>query len=212
MMTSLSVSEIMQRFPLFDESLANFIHDNGECKNFALGDVLMKPGQFFKYAMLIVNGRVKLFREGDEGEEFFMYYLDPGNACALSMLCMARNQSSTIMAMALEETAVIMIPIQFMDTLMKNHPSWYHFVIETYRSRFEELLNVVDQIAFKNMDERLAWYLKRQAAALGKNLQLTHQQIAQDLNSSREVISRLLKKMEKTGFISMERNIIHWLK
>jgi CRP/FNR family transcriptional regulator len=99
-----------------------------------------------------------------------------------------------------------------MDTLMKNHPSWYHFVIETYRSRFEELLNVVDQIAFKNMDERLAWYLKRQAAALGKNLQLTHQQIAQDLNSSREVISRLLKKMEKTGFISMERNIIHWLK
>ena len=125
---------------------------------------------------------------------------------------MARNQSSTIMAMALEETTVIMIPIQFMDTLMKNHPSWYHFVIETYRSRFEELLNVVDQIAFKNMDERLAWYLKRQAAALGKNLQLTHQQIAQDLNSSREVISRLLKKMEKTGFISMERNIIHWLK
>ena len=212
MMTSLSVSEIMQRFPLFEESLANFIHDTGECKNFALGDVLMKPGQFFKYAMLIVNGRVKLFREGDEGEEFFMYYLDPGNACALSMLCMARNQSSTIMAVALEETTVIMIPIQFMDTLMKSHPSWYHFVIETYRSRFEELLNVVDQIAFKNMDERLAWYLKRQAAALGKNLQLTHQQIAQDLNSSREVISRLLKKMEKTGFISMERNIIHWLK
>lgn len=212
MMTSLSVSEIMQRFPLFDESLANFIHENGECKNYAVGDVMMKPGQFFKYAMLIVNGRVKLFREGDEGEEFFMYYLDPGNACALSMLCMARNQSSTIMAMALEETTVIMIPIQFMDTLMKNHPSWYHFVIETYRSRFEELLNVVDQIAFKNMDERLAWYLKRQAAALGKNLQLTHQQIAQDLNSSREVISRLLKKMEKTGFISMERNIIHWLK
>jgi CRP/FNR family transcriptional regulator len=210
-MTSVSVSEIMQQFPLFDEMLAKFIHQNGECKNYASGDVMMKPGQFFKYAMLIVSGRVKLFREGEEGEEFFMYYLDPGNACALSMLCMARNQSSTLMAMALEETAVIMIPVKFMDTMMKNFPSWYHFVIETYRSRFEELLTVVDQIAFKNMDERLVWYLKRQSSALGKNLLLTHQQIAEDLNSSREVISRLLKKMEKNGMISMERNIIHWL-
>jgi CRP/FNR family transcriptional regulator len=210
-MTSVSVPEIIQRFPLFDETLANFIHEKGECKVFNAGDVLMKPGQFFKYAMLIVSGRVKLFREGEEGDEFFMYYLDPGNACALSMLSMARNQSSTIMAMALEETSVIMIPIQFMDTLMKNYPSWYHFVIETYRTRFEELLTVVDQIAFKNMDERLSWYLKRQATTLGKNLSLTHQQIAEDLNSSREVISRLLKKMEKNGAISMERNIIHWL-
>ena len=141
-----------------------------------------------------------------------MYYLETGDACALSMLCMARNQSSTIAAVASEETSVIMIPIQYMDTLMKNHPTWYHFVIETYRTRFEELLSVVDQIAFKNMDERLIWYLKRQASAFGNKLVLTHQQIAQDLNSSREVISRLLKKMEANGFILMERNTINWLK
>jgi CRP/FNR family transcriptional regulator len=211
-MTSVSVPEIIQRFPLFDETLAKFIHEKGECKIFHVGDVLMKPGQFFKYSMLIVSGRVKLFREGEEGEEFFMYYLETGDACALSMLCMARNQSSTIAAVASEETSVIMIPIQYMDTLMKNHPTWYHFVIETYRTRFEELLSVVDQIAFKNMDERLIWYLKRQASAFGNKLVLTHQQIAQDLNSSREVISRLLKKMEANGFILMERNTINWLK
>jgi len=83
-------------------------------------------------------------------------------------------------------------------------------VIETYRNRFEELLIVVDQIAFKNMDERLEWYLKRQAETLGKYLTLTHQQIANDINSSREVVSRLLKKMEKTGRITMERNNIRW--
>jgi CRP/FNR family transcriptional regulator len=123
---------------------------------------------------------------------------------------MARSQSSTVMAIALEETEVIMIPMQYMDTLMRNYPSWYHFVIETYRSRFEEMLTVVDQIAFKNMDERLDWYLKRQADTLGKNLMLTHQQIANDINSSREVVSRLLKKMEKTGRITMERNSIRW--
>ena len=171
----------------------------------------MRPGQFFKYAMLVVKGRIKLFRNGVDGEEFFMYYLENGDACALSMLCVARNQSSTIMAIALEETEVIMVPVQYMDSLMKNFPSWYHFVIETYRARFEELLGVVDQIAFKNMDERLEWYLKRQTNSLGNILTLTHQQIAYDLNSSREVISRLLKKLEKNGHISMERNVIEWL-
>ena len=171
----------------------------------------MKPGQFFKYAMLIVSGRVKLYREGEDGEEFFMYFLESGNACALSMMCMARSQTSTIMAVAVEETEVIMIPIQYMDTLMKNYSAWYHFVIETYRNRFEELLTVVDQIAFKNMDERLEWYLKRPAKSLGKTLPLTHQQIAHDINSSREVVSRLLKKMEKTGLVAMERNSIVWM-
>ena len=184
---------------------------NAESTIFEAGEVLMKPGQFFKYAMLIVNGKVKLYREGEDGEEFFMYFLETGNACALSMLCMARNQSSTIMALAVEKTEVVMIPIQFMDVLMKQFTSWYHFVIETYRSRFEELLIVVDQIAFKNMDERLEWYLKQQAKSLGNNLMLTHQQIANEINSSREVVSRLLKKMENNGLISMERNSIHWI-
>ena len=210
-MTNSSTEDLMKTFPMFDITLANYIHDNAESTIFEAGEVLMKPGQFFKYAMLIVNGKVKLYREGEDGEEFFMYFLETGNACALSMLCMARNQSSTIMALAVEKTEVVMIPIQFMDVLMKQFTSWYHFVIETYRSRFEELLIVVDQIAFKNMDERLEWYLKQQAKSLGNNLMLTHQQIANEINSSREVVSRLLKKMENNGLISMKRNSIHWI-
>ncbi len=210
-MTTLSPKELIGVFPLFDLPLATFLHERGESKTFEQGSILMKPGQFFKYAMLIVGGRVKLYREGEDGEEFFMYFLESGNACALSMMCMARSQTSTVMAVAVEETDVIMIPIQYMDTLMKNYSAWYHFVIETYRNRFEELLTVVDQIAFKNMDERLEWYLKRQAKSLGNNLMLTHQQIAHDINSSREVVSRLLKKMEKTGLVSMERNSIVWM-
>jgi len=201
----------MKTFPMFDIKLANYIHENAESTLFESGEVLMKPGQFFKYAMLILNGKVKLYREGEDGEEFFMYFLETGNACALSMLCMARNQSSTIMALAVEKTEVVMIPIQFMDVLMKEFTGWYHFVIETYRSRFEELLIVVDQIAFKNMDERLEWYLTQQSKSLGNNLMLTHQQIANEINSSREVVSRLLKKMENNGLISMERNSIHWI-
>lgn len=209
-MTFLQPRQLIELFPLFDESLATFIHQHGEDRTFEVGEELMRPGQFFKYAVLIVGGKVKLYREGNEGEEFFMYFLEAGEACALSMMCMARNQASTVTAIASETTNVVMIPIQQMDTMMKSYPSWYHFVIETYRKRFEEMLTVVDQIAFNNMDERLEWYLKRQVAVLGKDLHLTHQQIANDINSSREVVSRLLKKLEKNGKISMERHGVHW--
>jgi CRP/FNR family transcriptional regulator len=209
--TMFSSEEIMGFFPLFDRELANFLAGIGEVRTFQEGEIMMKTGQYFKAAMLIVKGKVKLYREGEDGNEFFMYFLETGNACALSMICAARNQASGIMAVAVEETEVIMIPIQYMDQLMTSYKSWYYFVLETYRSRFEELLIVIDNIAFKNMDERLEWYLKQQSAKLGKQLHLTHQQIANDLNSSREVISRLLKKMEKNQRLHLHRNHIEWI-
>jgi CRP/FNR family transcriptional regulator len=209
--TMYSSEELMRFFPLFDKDLADFLAEIGEVRTFPEGEIMMKTGQYFKAAMLIVKGRVKLYREGEDGNEFFMYFLESGNACALSMICATRNQASGIMAVAVEETEVIMIPIQYMDQLMTTYKSWYYFVLETYRSRFEELLIVIDNIAFKNMDERLEWYLKQQAAKLGKQLHLTHQQIANDLNSSREVISRLLKKMEKNQRLNLHRNHIEWI-
>ena len=210
-MAMYSPEEIMRFFPLFDRDLAEFLAEIGEVKTFPEGEILMKTGQYFKASMLLVRGRVKLYREGDDGNEFFMYFLEGGNACALSMICATRNQASGIMAVAVEETEVIMIPIRYMDQLMTQYRSWYYFVLETYRSRFEELLVVIDNIAFKNMDERLEWYLRQQSAKLGNTLHLTHQQIANDLNSSREVISRLLKKMEKIKRLQLHRNHIEWM-
>jgi CRP/FNR family transcriptional regulator len=200
--------ELMKLFPMFDSQLASFISTIGESKTFEEGSIMMKTGQYFKATMLLINGKVKLYREGEDGGEFFMYFLERGDACALSMICATRNQASEIMAVAVEETEVLMIPISYMDELMTKYKGWYYFVLETYRSRFEELLIVIDNIAFKNMDERLEWYLKQQAAKTGKNIHLTHQQIANDLNSSREVISRLLKKMEKNQAVILHRNSI----
>jgi len=195
---------------MFEKDLAEYLSKIGQIKVFEEGELLMKTGQFFKSAVLIIRGHVKLYREGEEGNEFFMYYLDPGEACALSMICATRNQASSIMAIADEETEVVLIPIQYMDTLMRSYRSWYYFVLETYRNRFEELLSVIDNIAFKNMDERLEWYLKRHAEISGNSLNIKHQQIANDLNTSREVISRLLKKMEKEGLLTLNRNLIEW--
>lgn len=205
-----STEELMKMFPLFDRKLAEFIADIAEVKTFEEGTIMMKTGQYFKASMLITRGKVKLYREGEDGNEFFMYFLEAGNACALSMICATRNQTSEIMAIAVEETEVLMIPIQYMDELMTQYKGWYYFVLETYRSRFEELLVVIDNIAFKNMDERLEWYLSNQAKQ-GREIYLTHQQIANDLNSSREVISRLLKKLENQGRVVLHRNHIEFL-
>ena len=205
-----SSEDLVRMFPSFDVKLANFIAKIAELKTFDEGAIMMKPGQYFKATMLITSGKVKLYREGEDGGEFFMYFLEKGYACALSMICATRNETSEIMAIATEETEVIMIPIQFMDELMTQYKGWYYFVLETYRSRFEELLIVIDNIAFKNMDERLEFYLRNQSKG-GREIQLTHQQIANDLNSSREVISRLLKKLENKKIVVLHRNHIEWL-
>ena len=208
------IEEYVSRiFPQFEPGLKEELIKKGSLKRFSAGEILMQTGQYFRSTMLIVEGRVKLFREGDQGEEIFIYYIEPGGACALSMICSARQESSEISAKAVEDTVALLVPIQLMDELMQSFRSWYYFVLDTYRSRYEELLLVIDNIAFKSMDTRLESYLKHQYEKIAtRHLNLTHQEIANDLNSSREVISRLLKKMEQRGDVILHRNYIEWVR
>jgi CRP/FNR family transcriptional regulator, anaerobic regulatory protein len=201
-----------QLFPQFEPALIEMIEKEAVQRTFYAGDVIMRTGQFIKSTVLVLEGRIKIYRENQDGGEFLMYYLEPGQACAVSMICAIQSTTSEIMAQAEENTEVLMIPIQLMDEMMNKYKSWYQFVIQTYRGRFEELLAVVDNIAFRNMDERLEFYLKRHAGDSGKKqIELSHQQIADDLNSSREVISRLLKKMEQRNLVKLHRNMIELL-
>jgi CRP/FNR family transcriptional regulator, anaerobic regulatory protein len=196
-------------FPQFDQALITHLEKIGEVVEFEEGDMLMRTGQYFKNSMLILDGMVKLYKEGENGEEFFLYHLEQGNACALSMICATKNETSMIKGKAMTKVKALAIPIQHMDSLMRDHRNWYYFVLESYRNRFEELLMVIDQVAFHSMDEKLEFYLKRQFdATKGNPLTVTHQEIANDLNSSREVISRLLKKLESKKAISISRNEI----
>ncbi len=201
-------------FPSFEKPLADKLSELGELRTYKEGDQLMRTGQYFRSTMLILDGLVKVYREDEEGNEFFIYYLQPGQACALSMVCATRMQTSQIMAKAVKDTEVLAIPLQYMDEWMTHYKSWYHFVLETYRSRFEELLVTLDHVAFRAMDERLEFYLKRNQETIQSDIiEISHQQIADELNSSREVISRLLKKMEQLGKIKLHRNsieIVHW--
>jgi CRP/FNR family transcriptional regulator len=199
-------------FPNFEPELLEIIERESLHKTFAPGEIIIKSGQYIKSTAIVLDGMIKIYRENPDGGEFLMYYLGPGQACAVSMICALGSQTSEIMARAEEETEVLMLPVQLMDELMKQHKTWYQFVIQTYRSRFDELLAVVDNIAFHNMDERLEFYLKRYVDTTGKRqIELSHQQIADDLNSSREVISRLLKKMEQQKMVTLHRNMIEWM-
>ena len=146
-------------FPNFELALKEKLREICVLKSFKEGETMMETGQYFKSTMLIVEGKVKLYREGDDGGEFFMYYLEPGNACALSLICATKQETSKIKAKAVEETTALTIPIGMMDVLMKDYKTWYYFVLETYRNRFEELLSVLDSVAFKALDERLLFYL-----------------------------------------------------
>lgn len=196
-------------FTQFEPELSKKIQQVGVIRKFKADEFLMKTGQSIRSAVLVTKGIIKVFREDDEGNEIFMYNLHPGEACAISMTCAARQIASQIMAKALIDTEVIAIPAELMDEWGSKYKTWYQFVLETYRSRFEELLDTLDQIAFRNLDERLLWYLKQHQKSLKTNvLKASFTEIAHELNSSREVISRLMKKLAEKGHIKMLKNQI----
>jgi CRP/FNR family transcriptional regulator len=206
------IQPIHKLFSQLEPALLEQIEKEGMIKEIPAGETIMRTGQYVKSMLLVLDGMIKIFRENEEGNEFLMYYIQPGEACAITMVYASKMETSQIMAKTMEDTTILLLPVQLMDDWMSKYKSWYHFVVESYRSRFEELLILIDHVAFRNMDERLLFYLHRHAEVnKTKSIQLSHQQIADELNSSREVVSRLLKKLEQKNILSLHRNSIELL-
>ena len=158
---------------------------------------------------LLLSGAIKVLRVDENGDELLLYFLEPGDTCAMTMSCCLGHTKSEIKAIAELDTELLMVPVQKMEEWTTTYKSWRNFVFQSYHSRLQELLHTVDTIAFLNMDERLLKYLKDKAKISGETtLQTTHQEIAYDLNTSRVVISRLLKKLETMKKIQLKRNSI----
>jgi len=195
-----------------EESLMQELMQKGKIVEVQAGTTLIQSGQHIRNTIIVLEGLIKLFRENDEGVEFFMYHLHPGDGCALSLICDRTFRASSVTAKAVTASVMLVVPVDETENWMRQYKTWYHFVVGTYRKRYEELLETIDHIAFQNMDERLEFYLLRHRKAMNSNvLEITNTQIAQELNSSREVISRLMKKLSEQGKVRLLKNGIEVL-
>lgn len=194
---------------LFEEALLQEINQVGTYKEVSEGDHLIDIGDYVKSMPLLVSGAIKILREDEEGDELLLYFLERGETCAMTMQCCMGMSKSEIRAVAEIDTTLIMIPVQKMSEWIAKYSTWRDFVFASYHNRLNEMLETIDRIAFKKMDDRLLTYLKEKVRISKDNtINSTHQQIAYDLHTSRVVISRLLKTLENMGQIELHRNHI----
>lgn len=176
------------------------------------GDVLMEVGKYIQFMPLVVSGVIKIVRQDEDGNEILLYYLEGGNTCAMSMSCCLQSAKSNIKATVIEDVKLITIPVNYVDSWMSKYTHWKSFVMNTYNSRFDQLLHAIDVIAFKKMDERLLVYLKEKISSIQEDFVFsTHREMASELNTSREVVSRMLKKLELEGKIKTAKGKIYTL-
>ncbi|HMY84001.1 MAG: Crp/Fnr family transcriptional regulator [Saprospiraceae bacterium] len=205
---------IRDRFKnIFEPELLSQIESRSEIKLIPEGGIILDIGQSVRIVPLLLKGVLKISRVDDSGREILLYYVHANESCAMTFTCCMQQHPSEIKATAESEVELLAIPIGVMDEWLSKYPTWKSFVMRTIRNRFNELLGTIDQLAFQKLDERLVTYLKEKSRATGSTLiNLSHEDIAGELASSREVISRLLKKLENDNKVLLFRNQIKILR
>ena len=197
---------------LFDEELIKSIAEVGISREFRKDDIIIDIGQELNYIPLLLEGNIKIIREDENGHEILLYVLERGDTCAMSLICCMKKSKSKIRASADKDSKIILVPVQYMTEWFQKNESWRNFILQSYQIRFNEMLETIDTLAFLKMDERIHKYLKDQVKLNGSNeLEITHQKISEDLNTSRVVVSRLLKQLEDENKIKTGRNKIEVL-
>jgi len=194
---------------LFEEDLISEISELGISKAFIEDSKIIEVGDYIRSMPLLISGAIKILREDEHGEELVLYYLEKGDTCAMTLSCCMGQTKSKIRAVAETNVELIMLPKEKMLEWLGKYKTWQTYILQSYHSRMDELLEAVDTIAFLKMDERLFKYLKDKAMVVHNDvLHATHKEISEDLHTSRVVISRLLKKLENEGKIKLFRNSI----
>lgn len=194
---------------IFEDELIEEIGEYGSIKTVEAGEKIIEIGDYVKSMPLLLSGAIKVLREDKDGDELLLYFLERGDTCAMTLSCCLGQTKSEIRAVAERETRLIMIPIDKMEEWTSRFKTWRNFVFESYHTRLSEMLDTIDTIAFMNMDQRLMRYLQDKSKINQSDLlQITHQEIAYDLHTSRVVVSRLLKKLELEKKIRLQRNSI----
>jgi CRP/FNR family transcriptional regulator len=173
------------------------------------GEQIVGMNKFIQVIPILNSGLLGVYRTDDDGRDMLLYYIKPGESCIMSFLAGVNNDTSKVKVIAEDDSELTLIPIDRVTKWVGKYPEWTDYIFKLYHQRFEELLNVVNSIAFQKMDERIWKLLIKKSELMQSNeITITHQQLADELGSTREVISRLLKQMEKTGIVSLGRNKI----
>ncbi len=194
---------------LFETELLDEIEKAGKLVKVSQGDMMMDIGQQINAMPLLFDGAIKILTEDEDGDELLLYFIEVGDTCAMTFSCCMGAGKSEIRAIAETDSEMLMIPIEKMDDWMARFRSWRAFILDSYHERLSELLETIDTLAFMKMDDRLLKYLRDKAMVTHDDMiYTTHRDIAQDLHTSRVVVSRLLKGMEREGKIELQRNQI----
>jgi CRP/FNR family transcriptional regulator len=197
---------------IFEPALVKEIHQFGELKNFKEGDIIMDYGKYIRMMPLIVKGTVKVFRLDENGNEILLYYLSSYESCSMAYSCCVEAKKSEVKAIAEDEVELVAIPHIKLDEWLCKYPGWKNYIMRSFNERFLELLKSIESIAFHKLDERLIAYLKEKQRLSGSSvIKASHYLIADELATSRVVVSRLLKQLENSKKIILYRNEIKLL-
>ncbi len=193
----------------FEPALVQEMHQFGEIKNFKEGDIIIDYGKYMRMMPLIIKGTIKVLRMDENGKEILLYYLSSNESCSMAYSCCVEAKKSEVKAVAEEDVELLAIPHIKLDEWLCKYPSWKNYIMRSFNERFLELLKSIESIAFHKLDERLIDYLKEKQRLSGSSVvKASHHIIADELATSRVVVSRLLKQLENDGKLILYRNEI----
>lgn len=197
---------------LHDRKVKEFLLQTGIVKRFEPGEELLRTGQYIKFVPIVLQGSLKVLREDDSGREILLYFIRPGESCIMTLFAVRQNTPSMVRAVVDEPVELLLVPAETVHRDLDNQRDWLNFVFGLFHQRYEELLGIVNDIAFNRVDDRLLDLLRtRSRLNQSHEVLATHQQLADDLGTAREVVSRLLKKLETEGVIEIGRGRIRLL-
>ncbi|NBA84394.1 helix-turn-helix domain-containing protein [Emticicia sp. CRIBPO] len=178
-------------------------------KKYEAGSVILNENAYIRSIPIVTKGVMKVIRTEEDGREILLYYIKAGESCIMSFLGGLHNETSKVKAEIEEDAEILFLPVDKVSLFIKEYPQWLDYIFRLYHKRFEELLDIVNAIAFKKVDERLLNLMKKKSELIqSKTIQVTHEQLANELGTARVVVSRLLKQLEESGLVLLGRNKI----
>ncbi len=205
----MSTTTIFLKKLFLDKELVEKIEREASFMEIPENEGILNMGDYVKVVPLVIKGKIKVMRTDESGKEILLYYINPGESCALSIAAGLNQKKSVAFAVTDSNTQLLAIPIDKLESMIRSFPYLNKYVLELFHQRFNELIDFIDAISFKNIDARLLEYLQKKNDSINDNfVKLTHKQIADDLGTAREVVSRLLKQLEKQGKVKNHRGKI----